>query len=617
MSIPVSENPAVGAYTLNPVNNFCGRWLSSSIIRDDLLYINGGIQKYNGTQQRTPVIGINNYLITIPLDRSWDWKNTIVINGEPKNESNPSTGTFPPNLIGGTMYHGPPNSSTIYAYGGSMYMGNQSAPQWWLPDASTYALWSYDVAANASGDYPWDQHDISQPWMPNRGLSAEAVDMGLGFYLNGQIDWGTSQLTSGIKNETLYTALDGMVIINLVDLTSVNISTPGLEGRGPRTGGRMEYIANVGTSGILVAIGGEVSESRKLIDPAKGSMLSLETVDIFDIESYLNDPSSNGTWYQQNTTGSIPESRVDFCLSTVAVPDNSSYHIYLYGGIDPVKNITYDDVYILSLPTFHWTQVFTNGATPRWGHDCHVAGNRQMLTLGGNITTLECDWEAKGIAVLDMTTITWGSVFQADAEPFKVPQRLLNTIGGTVDGGATAQDPVDGWTDPQLATVFNITRNWSTNTTATPTPTPEPKKTNVGAIAGGVVGGVVALALIAGLLFYFRRKHAVEHGPAELANNEAVVREELDDEKKKAEMPGINVEPAELPGPEAAELNAPREFAEAPPDTTTYAAELPGTNVVPWGKHGIPHVRTPGDDLPTPPEETAGLKPPIKSDEKS
>jgi hypothetical protein len=58
------------------------------------------------------------------------------------------------------------------------------------------------------------------------------------------------------------------------------------------------------------------------------------------------------------------------------------------------------------------------------------------------------------------------------------------------------------------------------------------------------------------------------------------------------------------------EMDAPRQAVEADHMSTTTRAELPGTNVAPGGVHGVPIVRTPGDDLPERPEYTAGLKRP-------
>jgi hypothetical protein len=328
-------------------------------------------------------------------------------------------------------------------------------------------------------------------------------------------------------------------------------------------------------------------------------------VDVFDIESYLNDPSSNGSWYSQNTTGDVPAPRIDFCTVAISAPDNSSHHIYMYGGIDPITGTGYDDVLILTMPSFTWTNVWPLGEAPRWGHNCHIAGKRQMITVGGNITNgLECDWEVKGVAVWELSTLTWGSVFMSNLTDFQVPQKVLTLTNGTAKGGATVKDPALGWTDPGLKTVF-ATRRKATLTGG------EKKKTSTGAIAGGVVGGIAGLALIAVLGFFLFRRHRKKHGPHELHNDPSAAHRELGNEKSKYELPAVNQDdPAELIGNELGELESPRQAVEADPMSQTGRAELPGTSTAPGAVHGVPIVRTPGDDLPEPPLYLPGLRRP-------
>jgi len=336
--------------------------------------------------------------------------------------------------------------------------------------------------------------------------------------------------------------------------------------------------------------------------------IDFATVDVFDIESYLQNPSSNGSWYSQKTSGDVPEPRIDFCTVVMSAPDNSSHHIYLYGGIDPTTGKGYDDVLILTLPSFTWTNMWPIGEAPRWGHNCHVAGKRQMLTVGGNITNgLECDWEVKGVAVWEMSTLTWGSVFMTNLSDYQVPQRVLEFTGGTANGGATLKDPALGWTDPGLKTVFATPRKFTSsgnNSTA-----PASSKSNTGVIAGGVVGGIVGLALVgmAGLFLFRRRRN--KHRAHELHNEPA--QRDSGSEKNRHELQAVNEnEPAELYGPDLRELESPRQAIEADTITSTTRAELPGTNTAPGGVHGVPIVRTPGDDLPEQPQYTPGLRRP-------
>jgi hypothetical protein len=159
--------------------------------------------------------------------------------------------------------------------------------------------------------------------------------------------------------------------------------------------------------------------------------VSFDTVSIFDINSAYD--GGDGTWYQQNTTGTIPPRRVDSCIVAVAAPDSSSYNLYMYGGWDPTNGVMYDDVYVLTLPSFTWIKMFT-GSSPRWGHTCHLVGNRQLLTVGGSLNmTLNttCDWEFKSVAIMDLTTNQWGNVYNAFAAPYHVPFDIVDVVGGT------------------------------------------------------------------------------------------------------------------------------------------------------------------------------------------
>jgi hypothetical protein len=194
-------------------------------------------------------------MITIPLNFTWDWKTNIIVQAQAKNVTNPNTGTLPPSQIRGHMFHGPVNKPEVYVYGGTTFMGNQSFEAYAWPDSSAYPLWSYTYGPN----YPWGQYAISTPWMPNHGAATEAIDQGLGFYLNGQIDWGTSSKTlDTFKSEDIYVPLKGMVILDLNTQSSKNISTSKLRGGAPRVGGSMEYIASIGGMGSLVALGGQI-----------------------------------------------------------------------------------------------------------------------------------------------------------------------------------------------------------------------------------------------------------------------------------------------------------------------------------------------------------------------
>lgn len=97
------------------------------------------------------------------------------------------------------------------------------------------------------------------PHRPSSGAHAEAPDQSLAFYLNGEINNGSStgiSLPAGVN-----TFLTGMVVINTTDHSAKNLSTAGVTGTSPRARAQMQYISGIGDKGILVLLGG----SRKTV----------------------------------------------------------------------------------------------------------------------------------------------------------------------------------------------------------------------------------------------------------------------------------------------------------------------------------------------------------------
>lgn len=249
-------------------------------------------------------------------------------------------------------------------------------------------------------------------------------------------------------------------------------------------------------------------------------LVDFSTIDVLDVGSLSNASTPDGTWYKQKTTGVTPKARLDACVVMAAAPDNSSHNIYLYGGRDGT-NTYYDETWVLTVPSFQWRQVHS-GTSPRYSMTCHVAGNRQMITTGGSDTsnlTSGCDWHTRGVGVLDMSSITWSSSYDALAKPYVVPDLVVAMIGGNPEGNATMVEPIGGLSDAGLKELFHpssskITASSSSKPSASGSigtsgsPVPELKKEiSIGTIAGGIVAGLVALAgLLALVLFILRRK---------------------------------------------------------------------------------------------------------------
>jgi hypothetical protein len=305
------------------------------VVKNNILYIDGGTETFNQNSGKGQnVLGVNKFLIEVPLSESWDWKKNISETAIPK-DANPQTGSTPPSLLRGAMFQGSPSDPNVYIYGGTTSQLNNSFSGTY-PDPSTYSLWSYSTDDNS-----WNQYDVTSasPLRPSSGSYAEAPEQGLGFYLNGQIDKGSSTVTINMGNDTL--GLDGMIVLNLTDTTKSgrNLTTSSVYPDSGAVSGGLTYVPELGDRGILVGMGG-VQKSTSQAEETNGTLVSLiiletdhtnikqisfESVNIFDIATVYN--GQDGAWYRQNTSGQTPEPRIDFCVVSVAAPDNSSHNL--------------------------------------------------------------------------------------------------------------------------------------------------------------------------------------------------------------------------------------------------------------------------------------------------
>lgn len=183
------------------------------------------------------------------MSTSWDWKSNVSIIKVNKT-ANPQTGTFPPLVGHAALYRGNESDNNIYLYGGTVDFTNTKFPGWQYPTSNQYSLWSYDTVAKI-----WDQYDVTlnAPERPASGAHAEAPELGLAFWLNGEIDTGSDNNLALIQEFERY--LDGFIVIDTNMQTAMNVSTASLD-RTPRIGGGLAYISGIGSKGIVVAIGG-------------------------------------------------------------------------------------------------------------------------------------------------------------------------------------------------------------------------------------------------------------------------------------------------------------------------------------------------------------------------
>lgn len=343
------------------------------------------------------------------------------------------------------------------------------------------------------------------------GASVSIPERGEGYYYGGWLsnastpDWkGPPQATSGLVRYSM-------------DLNTWSNNT------GPDDLGRAEGVLvhiPAGDGGLLVYFGG-------IVDLGNGTMVGqpMDTVFIYDVV--------NSKWYRQAVSGTTPNMRRRFCAGAAWPADWSSYNIYLYGGasVPGVPGAGFDDVYILSLPSFTWIKMFPLNSTsnanessyyPHHSLTCSVVGGgSQMLIIGGTFPlTHDCDapnvWGSHGLYLgkQNARRVPW-DMFNPNLTSYQVPDEVFTVIGGGPDGGATRTVPVAGSFDAADLAVLMTRRA----TVAPRTPTRDVSRRNGsgksqtgdglsnGAIAGIAVGAAaVAVAMLLGCCCFFYRR---------------------------------------------------------------------------------------------------------------
>lgn len=490
----------------------CFRWAQQSAVNNGTLYLYGGQATTSSTQDSN---AWNNNFLSLDLTKTWQIASPA-LTGLPQ----PSG---PPNVSLGYLWN---SRSSLFLYGGQFS---------WKPAVSptAYSTWEYAIA-----DDQWIEHrqpvtskgtsapsDGTAVQRAAEGAGVNVPSLGRGFYFGGHLDgyttegWSQSvprlylrsllELTfPGVTNDQVESLSNNGVAGS--DGVYRNVTDGGQQadvGFTQRADGLLIYVPGFGDQGILLAIAGGTNES----------FTQMNQLDVYDI--------ATSSWYIQSTSGPTPEIRVNPCAVIAAAPDGTSYNIYMFGGqnLIPAGNQTqFNDMWILTLPSFTWIPVDMDGQSVpygRSGHTCNV-WDAQMVMVGGYVGagTLTC--ERPGIYVFDLSALEWVNQFTAlsstnvdndsnnnkntdtntksneennsESNPFnqqpaqisssspggglegsygyKVPQAIIAIIGGDSTGKATLTTPINIATAGPLATGKPLTYTAADAADATATP---------------------------------------------------------------------------------------------------------------------------------------------------
>ncbi|KAF2673245.1 hypothetical protein BT63DRAFT_151080 [Microthyrium microscopicum] len=477
----------------DPLKDFCRRFGHQTALIDNKLFIDGGLINWNPLDQN-PINYTNTNLLYADI--------TVNNQGMPQEYQNLTKPAQVPSVSGGTLWPDTVNKK-FYLYGGEF----QSSP-------ASFSMWSYDALYNnwTSVNPDPTQSSIQRA---SFGASTVAQDRGLGYWYGGWLSnltvpvWGPQPL-----------ALSNMLTYDMVNNVWTNSS-------GPDSIGRAEGIMleiPISDGGMLVYFGGVQTPSNN------GTWVGqpLDTIFLYDI--------AGGKWYTQKATGDVPDMRRRFCGGAVWAADQSSYNIYLYGGASMPPNTSgFDDIYILSIPSFTWIKWYPTApgaAYPHHSLTCNVINGDQMIVMGGTFPNAStCDAPGVyGFHNMDLgkqnpDNAKWYQ-FQNNKTSYQVPSEIVAVVGGDGSGSATKKAPDAGFGNPDLSVYMTRKASAASTRTATraiPKSTGTSKggsSSHTGAIIGGAVaGGVIVLVLVSLLVFCCLKRRKTQAPQQEYQQN--------------------------------------------------------------------------------------------------
>lgn len=291
-----------------------------------------------------------------------------------------------------------------------------------------FGLWSF--APDGQGGGSWKNlNDTADPNFTEARpfLALTASGNGKGYLMGG---FAPNASSPDVRNGA--TAISGLVEYDFASNTLTNSTVTGIQNGGKIQMGGAHFVPNFGPQGILVTWAGDQ------VGPNGDVFVDATTVQVYD--------PATGTWYEQPTTGNVPGGRKEFCM-TGAASNNETYEIMIYAGwngnLGP-RAIPYDEVFVLSLPSFNWFKADYLAENPRHALTCNHIGGGQILTVGGVNTTQNGgdtgslyndvfntpDQFTQGLAVFDLSTMTFRSSYSASQTTYTLSpsvQQYYNT----------------------------------------------------------------------------------------------------------------------------------------------------------------------------------------------
>ncbi|EAQ85859.1 hypothetical protein CHGG_07112 [Chaetomium globosum CBS 148.51] len=447
----------------------------------DYVYVDGGELSQWSVNRVREGIAVESTL-SIDISRSWTTSDVSI-------RSIKKTGPLKSSLVLWTDSQ----AGEFYSWGGEFPPSvheNITEPELWKFTADGEGGGEWSIVKPANGGAFADIHSGT--------LAASANTDNTAFVIGGEIQRFSEPDRNGSTQ-----VLGGMVTFNMASRvwTNETDNSP----FGTLVGASAHYLPSFGVDGVIITLGGL---TPSLVGRWDGKVPALDFYNL----TFFNPVTKKTYW--QLTSGDIPPSpRIQACTAIIKTADGG-YDIFLAGGVNRRDLFTYQDAYVLSLPGFVWRKAPNMPYSARGDATCVQIGGRQVLSLfGKDVWKLTDDPAPNGMLLFDMTDMQWKDSYDAAAGAYERPSVLETWYNNG------SFDQVD-WSSEEVRRLFarRSTTPPSSTQSSGPSPTgsggpdptstgePESSSTPVGAIVGGVVGGIGGLALIAVAVWIFLRR---------------------------------------------------------------------------------------------------------------
>lgn len=286
-------------------------------------------------------------------------------------------------------------------------------------------LWSF--TPDGTGDGTWQSYNETankaSTQQPRLFLGQVASGNDSGFYLGGtsrppvQHKTRDDRPSNGNPNHSSQAQPVSLISFDFETREERNTTVPGSLSDTIGLSGSLIYIANFGSRGILLSMGGATGSRQDQLIP-------FWNVRVYDVATQK--------WYEQQTTGEIPSPRKEFCMA--GTPSSGrTYEILIYAGWRGKLGsdaISLDEAFVLTLPGFRWIQASYPALYPRHGLTCNAVGGGQILTIGGVDTSQNDSSDPykstfstpdpfiQGLAVFSLSTLGWKDNYQSNPGPY-------------------------------------------------------------------------------------------------------------------------------------------------------------------------------------------------------